>query len=317
MEARDLFARTLRPAADLFYSRGDAEDVRMGEKVRSDPADYPSAQVVLLGCPQDEGVRRNRGRVGAAQAPAEIRRCLYRLGCAGLDGMEIFDLGDTAIQGTLDDTHALHREIVSRMLADGKRLVIMGGGNDISYPDCGALAQAAAKPLAFNVDAHLDVRADAARNSGTPYRQLLDEGLLSPRRFFEIGAQKFAVSESHAAYLRKLGVRVVALEEARARGVDQVVQEILRESDADAIFWGFDLDAVRSSDAPGVSAPSPLGFSAEELCALAALAGSEARTRVLEFTEVNPVYDVDHRTCRLAAVAIWSALASMAGGGSR
>jgi arginase family enzyme len=36
--------------------------------------------------------------------------------------------------------------------------------------------------LALNVDAHFDVRADSPRNSGTPYRQLLEEGKLKVPR---------------------------------------------------------------------------------------------------------------------------------------
>jgi arginase family enzyme len=31
--------------------------------------------------------------------------------------------------------------------------------------------------IAINIDAHFDVRADNPRNSGTPYRQLLEEKL--------------------------------------------------------------------------------------------------------------------------------------------
>src|SRR5262245_38767570 len=36
-------------------------------------------RAVLIGFPQDEGVRRNQGQPGAAEAPHEIRRFLYRL----------------------------------------------------------------------------------------------------------------------------------------------------------------------------------------------------------------------------------------------
>jgi len=71
-----------------------------------------------------------------------------------------------------------------------------------------------------------------------------------------------------------------------------------------AIFWGFDVDSVRSADAPGVSAPSPIGFTSEEFCDLARLAGERANTRIIEFTEVNPTLDVDNRTSKLVAFAI-------------
>ncbi|MEP7273965.1 MAG: arginase family protein [Acidobacteriota bacterium] len=176
----DIFAATTRNDADIFFSRDDNNDPRLGEVLSRDERLYDKARVVLLGCPQDEGVRRNRGRVGAALAPTEIRRSLYRLS-PPVEKEVLFDLGDTQIRGTLEETHELQLQIVRQLLRDGKRVIVLGGGNDISYPDCKALATEAPGLLAFNIDAHLDARADAERNSGTPYRQLLEEGTLSCR----------------------------------------------------------------------------------------------------------------------------------------
>jgi formiminoglutamase len=305
---------TAKPAdAALFYTRNDASDVRLGDRVGRAAADYARAQVVLLGCPQDEGVRRNGGRSGAAQGPAEIRRALYRLTTNGLETLALFDAGDTIPGATLEETHAAHERVVARLLADGKRVIVLGGGNDISYPDCAALVRHADDVIAFNIDAHFDVRADTPRNSGTPYRQLLEEGLIKPARFFEIGSEPFCNSAVYAQYLKDKRVRVVPLADLRAKGAARVVRRALREADkAAAVFWGFDLDVVSAADAPGVSAPNPLGMSAQEFCELVALAGSEPRTRIVEFSEMNPAFDVDGRTARLAAVAIHRYLAALA-----
>src|SRR4051812_1234378 len=103
-----LFETTTRPNADLFFKKQDANDPRLGETVLSTPDDYAAATVVILGCPQDEGVRRNGGRVGAAGAPDEIRRCFYKLTVNGLEQLKLFDLGNTIIKPTLEETHALH-----------------------------------------------------------------------------------------------------------------------------------------------------------------------------------------------------------------
>ena len=297
----------------LFVSRNDGSDPRLGERIGRDDAAYAAAAVAILGCPQDEGVRRNRGRPGAAQGPAEIRRALFRMTVNGLETLAVFDAGDTTPQGTLEATHAAHEAAVARLLADGKRVIVLGGGNDIAYPDCAALAKHAGDVLAFNVDAHLDVRPDTPRNSGTPYRQLLEEGWLKPARFFELGSQPFCAAADHAQYLNGKGARIVPLAALRARGAARVVRRALREGGAAAaVFWGFDLDVVNAAEAPGVSAPNPLGLSGAELCELAALAGAERRTRVVEFSEVNPAFDVDGRTARLAAAAIWQYLAALA-----
>jgi formiminoglutamase len=312
----DIFnPRFIRRADDaLFDGRGDARDPRLGERVLRQFDDYGWAQVVLLGCPQDEGVRRNRGRVGAAAAPTEIRRWLYKTTTMGLDNLHLLDLGDIVPQDSLEATHRVQREWMHQLLRDGKRVIVLGGGNDISYPDCAALADVVPNVLAFNIDAHFDVREDTPCNSGTPYRQLLEESILKPGMFYEIGFQPFANSSQYQQYLRERGANMVSLAGLREQGAGQTLRRVLRSRPRfDAIFWGFDLDVVRAADAPGVSAPNPVGISGEELCEIATLAGSEPRTRVVEFTEVNPTYDVDGRTARLTAAAIHHYLGAAAG----
>jgi formiminoglutamase len=104
---------------------------------------------------------------------------------------------------------------------------------------------------------------------------------------------------------------VTSLHDLRRRGIDRAFRRILREAhSATAVFWGMDVDVVRASDAPGVSAPNPLGMSGDEFCAIAGIAGAEPRTRMIEFTECNPAFDVDGRTSRLVAIAIYHYLAA-------
>jgi arginase family enzyme len=104
------------------------------------------------------------------------------------------------------------------------------------------------------------------------------------------------------------------LDEIRCKGVVPTFEEILARHHAErAVFWGFDMDAVRSSDAPGVSAGYPVGFTGGEICEIARLAASEPRTRLLEISECNPRHDIDGRTSRLAAMMIVSFLDSLDG----
>ena len=306
------YMRRADPA--LFYTRGDVYDQRLGERALRTVGHYGEAHVVLLGVPQDEGVRRNGGRPGATQAPTEIRRALYRLTANGFENLRLLDLGDLALQSKLEQTHALLQQWVQKLIEDGKRVIVLGGGNDISYPDCSGLSLAAPALLAFNIDAHFDVRADTPCNSGTPYRQLLEEGFVKPELFYEIGFQPALNSTVYAEYLRGKGVNMCSLTGLREIGVGATFKKILKRRNFDTVFWGFDLDVVRSSDAPGVSAAHPLGLTGEELCEIAGIAGGEPRTRVVEFSEVSPPNDTDGRTSQLAAHAIWHYLSALAPG---
>lgn len=307
----DIFSLTTRPNSDLFFTKNDRNDPRLGDVVLSKQEDYQSSQIVILGCPQDEGVRRNNGREGAALAPDAIREQFYKLTTFNVR-KRFFDLGNVKIGATLEETHDTHSEIVEQVLRDGKRLIVVGGGNDISYADGTAMAEVygAENWIAINVDSHLDVRLAEQRNSGTPYRQLLDEGHLLPNRFFEVGYQTHFCSPVYYDYIAKLGVQRISLELLRSRSEadvelkEAIKQKFVHHSSSLNTFFGFDLDVVRSSDAPGVSAPSPLGLRAGEFIQLVKYAASLANTKMIEFSEVNPKFDADNRTTRLTAIAM-------------
>jgi formiminoglutamase len=297
---------------ELFIGRNDAADPRLGENVTRGVQEYETADVVLIACPQDEGVRRNQGRVGTAKAPMEIRRALYKSPYReDLLSVTLCDLGDVKIAGSLEETHEIHETIVRQVLADKKRIIVVGGGNDISYPDICALASVHKNLFAINIDSHFDVRRNEIRNSGTPYRQLLDENIITGDNFIETAQKQETVPLSNIQFLASKNVRIVWLEELKQQGAFAFFTQVIKTTKAHAIFWGIDMDAVRSAEAPGVSAPFPVGLTADEICEIGTLAGSDPRSKVLELTEVNPEYDVDNRTSRLAALVILKFLYGM------
>ncbi|HMT08888.1 MAG TPA: formimidoylglutamase [Pyrinomonadaceae bacterium] len=307
----NIFELTTRPDPEIFFSRGDVNDPRLGEVVGTNFEDYDAADIVILGCPQDEGVRRNHGREGAALAPDAIRRQFYKLTTYNVK-KQIFDIGNVKLGPTLEETHDNQTAIVAQLLKDGKRVIVLGGGNDISYPDGCAMAEVfgAKNWIGVNIDAQLDVRIAEQRNSGTPYRQLLDGKLLEPTLFYEVGYQTHFASPIYYDYIRSLGVNRISLEQLRSRAeADLELKEMIRQkfighSSSLSTFFGFDMDAVRSADSPGTSAPSPLGLRAGEFIQLVKYAASLANTKIIEFSEVNPKYDNDDRTTKLVAIAM-------------
>ncbi len=302
----------LIPADDaVFYSKDDPHDVRLGQVALRDKQDYARCNWVLVGCPQDEGIARNQGRAGARKAPHEIRKALYRYPVSEeLQHIRLLDAGDINIAGTLEETHERLEATLKPMLADGKKVLVLGGGNDISYPDGRAAASRANKLLAFNIDRHLDVRATEPRNSGTPYRQLLDEGSFDPALFHEVAINSFANPKAYIDFVESIGAHIHYLGDLRDNGVGKAIQSIVDSSEADGIFFGFDMDSVRAVEAPGVSAPGPMGLTAREICEIADVAGSDPRTLLIEISEVNPDYDLDGITSKLAANILVRAMAA-------
>ena len=305
----ELFQNLTPPEANLFFKRNDQNDVRLGEIVPN--TNYEQANIVIIGCPSDEGVKRSGGRVGAALAPDAIREQFYKLTPFGI-AVKVCDLGNIAVKHSLEETHETLTNLVKQVLNDGKKLIILGGGNDISYPNGKAMAETfgAGNWLGVNVDAHFDVSIANEINNQTAYRKLLEEKLIRPDYLYEIAFQTHFASPVYYRYLLDLRVNLSSLEQIRSRETaDLELREMMRQkfinhSKSLSTFFSFDLEAVRSADAPGTSFSSPLGLRAGEFIQLVKFAASLTNTKLIQFSEVNPNFDADNRTTLLVAIAM-------------
>jgi formiminoglutamase len=313
-------ARTLKSADPALFFRGAPEDPRMGERIER-VAEFrrvpgPLRSVAFLGYADDRAVVNGRGRPGAAQGPAELRRFLSRLtpGDQGqLDRLALRDLGDAVPElGGIEELHAALEEAAAAALAQGATVVLLGGGHDGAYASHSALLSTVPGAVAaINVDAHLDVRPlrDGLITSGTPFRRI-SERWGERYALTELGVQPQHNAGAHREWAIARGCKLLSLEEVRGR-VSAAFAEAL-QAPADAVAVSLDLDAVQASFAPGVSAPCPDGLTAADLHACARLAGQDPRVRVLDVMELAPPLDHDGRTARLGAAAIWHFLAGLA-----
>jgi formiminoglutamase len=305
-----------------------ADDPRLGEAVEFRPgSDAPAltpGRPVLLGFPQDEGVRRNHGRPGAAEAPAAVRRELYRLtpwdaaGGADLAGPRPLDLGDVRLTGDLEATQAALAEVVAAVLAAGAVPIVLGGGHETAYGHYLGYVQAGRPVGVLNLDAHLDVRPclDGEGHSGSPFRQALEHPThpLPGDRYVCLGAQPHSVSREHLDFARRRGAVVRWADEVHGR----LNQHFARQCDrlvtgGCPVYVTLDADVAALADVPGVSAPNPLGLPGAEVIACARLAGATPGVASFDLVEINPRLDRDAQSARWAALAIWHFLAGLAG----
>ena len=291
---------------------------RFARSIRTD--DPAGCRVALLGAPDDLGVRLNHGRPGATDGPAAFRRALAASGAAYDAGrgaaltIEVFDAGDVSpAEGddaaALDETHARVTEAARALHDLGLVPVVIGGGHDLTFPTVRALAQTSATAVGgINVDPHLDVRETVG--SGMPYRRLIDGGFLDPARFIELGVGRFSNSRAHVEWLRSQGATII-LDEALT-GEGSTPTDTIDRASAIALpapnsigFVSVDLDAIDSSQAPGVSAMNPSGLPVSLICAIARRAGAEDRVRHFDIMELSPPHDDPPgagRTARVAAL---------------
>ena len=273
--------------------------------------------IVLMGIPQDIGIVRNGGRPGASTAPFKIREFLGKLSVFGIQYFKgsIYDAGNIDCEGRdLEDIRNDHYEILHRILQTGAKAIILGGGHDIAYPNCKAFLDMSEKAGIINIDPHLDVRVkiDGLSHSGTPFREMLEYG--KPSEFVEFGTQKFSASLHHREFVEFHGGRIISYDHIRAIGnPGQQLREMIRSmKDAGlSSYVSFDMDSVCSAFAPGVSAPASIGFTSDEIIEMAYWAGAEG-CRMIDIVEVNPTYDIDDRTSRLASLMIATYISGLA-----
>lgn len=299
-----------------------------GAALRVAEADTVSAaregDVALVGFPYDEGVRRNGGRPGAAEAPAAVWARLRTTGCVpnpelGVDLRElrVLQTGSLPAGLALEEAHGLLTQRVYALVAAGATPVVVGGGNDQSYASaCGmieALEGDTRRMAVVNVDAHLDVRPrkQGRVHSGSPFRELIEDRRFSGR-LVEYAAQGHQCSRAHAEYVLRAGHDIHWLSrDVRASGdavrhFEGVLADLRRG--CDAIFISFDIDSIRGADCPGVSCPAVVGLTAEEAFEMCYVAGQEPAVRLFDLSEFNPRVESD-RTARLVAGMIYHFLA--------
>jgi formiminoglutamase len=306
-----------------------ADDPRLGLVMTAwggGSSGFRPGRPVLLGFPQDEGVRRNGGRPGAARAPAAIRHWLYRLGAedpsanVDLARLEPLDLGDLIIDRDLESTQAVLAAVVGELLQQGCVPIVLGGGHETAFGTYLGYVAAGRELAVVNVDAHLDVRPllDGLGHSGSPFRQMMEHGALPlpGSRYVCLGAQPANTSRAHSEYVRERGGEVVWADGVRSRLGEQFRRSRERLTASGCpLHVSLDADVVRAADVPGVSAPAPLGLDGDEVAAWARLAGADSRVSSFELVEINPAFDGDGRSARWAAVVVWQFLAGLASRG--
>jgi formiminoglutamase len=313
------------PAPDDLPRRPD--DPRLGEVVefwRDGAPDLRPGRPVLIGFPQDEGVRRNGGRVGAAEAPREIRRWLYRLvpwDCEtdrDLAALGLLDLGNVRIDGDLEQTQAALGEVVGAVLRAGSVPVVLGGGHETAYGHYLGYVAAGLPVGVVNIDAHLDVRPliDGKGHSGSPFRQMMEHPThaLPGRRYVCLGVREQATSREHWRYAQAIGC-VIHFGNKMGFLIDEQLLKAFKQlrSEECGTYLSIDADAVRVADVPGVSAPSPVGFDGEVVIFAARSAGGTAGVTSLDLVEINPRLDRDGQSARWAALVVWNFLVGLAG----
>ena len=266
----------------------------------------------ILGYACDEGVKRNEGRIGAALGPDAIRRQLAKLPNHLPENTLLMDTGTIDCKdGDLKKTQTVLSRTVAQLLKQNTFPILLGGGHDIAYGHYNGIKKYLAtegnnKTIGIiNFDAHFDLRSNQTNNnSGTPFYQIAQDCRLeqSNFRYMCLGIREDANNRTLYETAKNLDVPYIEKTNFNLLHFNKIKNSIVQFiKEVDYIYTTIDLDGFSSAYAPGVSAASPMGFSPEIVLECLKIIIATKKMISLDIAEMNPTYDIDHQTAKLAA----------------
>jgi len=279
--------------------------------------------MALIGFCCDAGVARNQGRIGAADGPAALRAALSNSAWHG--SAAVFDIGDLVCEGDqLEAAQAQLAEQVSAALMQNRLPVIVGGGHEMAFGSWLGLrtylqrcqdenignkvnadiGREIPRVGILNLDAHFDLRAGERGSSGTPFRQIADD-CKALGWAFHYGCLGVAPLSNTAALFERannLGVwwrTDRQMEPMHLPEIHGQLSEFLAR--CDLLYLSICLDVLPAAIAPGVSAPAAAGVQLAVLESIIDAAIACGKLKICDIAELNPRFDIDARTAKVAA----------------
>jgi arginase len=289
--------------------------------------------VAVIGAPLDLGA----GRRGVDMGPSAIRYAgleerLRAIGRSGADWgnvetpvAEAADEGDERVRYLKPVLQAVERvaDLVNRAAADGLMPLVLGGDHSVALGTIGGLASLYGPGGAIWLDAHGDLNTPETTPSGNVHGMVLAAVLglgrpafdspswplpaVDPTRVALIGVRSLDPAEREV--IRKLGVEAHTMSEVDRLGVERVMRESLAHvAGPGFVHVSIDMDVVDPEVAPGVGTPVRGGLSYREAHLALELVAESGLATSLEVVEVNPIFDRENATGRLAVELVASAL---------
>lgn len=301
----------------VWQGRTDTEDGELGKRwhqhIAASAVDKADAVLVGFGC--DLGVANNKGRIGAHKGPNSIRAGLSSF--AWHSPAHLTDAGTLTAQTSLASVQLEFAEVVTEQVHNRRFVIGLGGGHEIAWASYQGIRNATSGNIGIiNIDAHFDLRSPAPNtSSGTPFFQIYQDCQQRQQVFNYacIGVAETANTKALFERAKQTNTRYVLDKHCRFEHITDTLAPMLEQ--IDTLYLTVCLDAFNGAIAPGVSAPSTLGIGFDVVLQLIEWLGHQTRQRNIDWAladiaEMNPDYDVDNRTAKLAARLVYDIMAA-------
>jgi agmatinase len=281
--------------------------------------DADGLDVAIVGVPYDGGTSY---RSGSRYGPREIRNQSslirpynYFQKVAPFDTLNVADVGDVdAPPVSIEKAYEAIEARIGAIAGAGARPIVIGGDHSISLPVLRALAKRHGPLALVQFDAHIDTWDEYFGGKyfhGTPFRRAIEEGVVDPKRFIQVGIRGPMYGEDDFDFHREHGITMIDIDQVKERGIVWTVEQIRRIATG-AAYMTFDIDGVDPAFAPGTGTPEVGGLTSHEAQRLVrGLAGLSLAGG--DIVEVSPLYDGPGQiTAVLASNLMFEFLCAMA-----
>jgi agmatinase/guanidinopropionase len=264
-------------------------------------------------------------RSGARFGPRAIREQSLLLwgynnaqGVAPFRALQVVDYGDVDVVPVdiVATQQAIERH-ADAILSQGLKILALGGDHSIALPLLRAHARRHGPLAVVHFDAHPDTWdcefVGHKFSHGTPFRRAIEEGLIDPRAYVQVGIRGPTAGPQDYQEAIRLGAQLITLDDALRQGIDAVLARIREIIGGRLTYLSLDIDAVDPAFAPGTGTPEVGGFSSREMLQL--LRGlRDVKLAGCDIVEVSPPFDHAGITAVLAANLAFECLSLMAQG---
>ncbi|MEM7171923.1 MAG: agmatinase [Pseudomonadota bacterium] len=262
---------------------------------------------------------RNGTRFGPRQIRQEsvmVRPYNMYTRVSPFDSLQIADIGDVPINTfnllkSIEIIEAFYDDI----MVHGAAPFTLGGDHTIVLPILRALAKKHGPLGVVHVDAHADINDTMFGETiahGTPFRRLVEEGCVEPKRVVQIGLRTTGYAADDFDWSRQQGIRVVQAEECWYKSLAPLMAEVREQMGDGPVYISFDIDGLDPAYAPGTGTCEPGGLTSHQ--GIEIVRGCRGLNIIGgDLVEVSPPYDPSGNTAVLGANLLFEMLCTLPG----
>ena len=282
---------------DLLSKDEGYRDTQLGKHILANQGTLPdiaNADIVIIGAGECRGAGIALNGHAAADA---IRAAFYNLYYWHTQ-VTVADLGNVKIGQTLQDSYAAIRTVISELILQNKKVIIIGGGHDLTLAQYHSYTSIPTLVNAVVVDAKIDLDLEA-RLPSDHFLEELFTGLPNHlNHYAHIGFQSYFMHPHMLETIDKLRFDCFRL--GKVRESIEEMEPVIRDSH----LMSFDISAIQNAQAPA-NLVTPNGFNGEEACVLMQYAGMSWKTSTIGLYGYQAESDRNDLTAIQVAQMLW------------